>query len=438
MSDSDDKNGSVPKEETSAGNGDAAKPKAAEAEYLKPETGSQKRKSTHRKEPRVLEGTAEDVSGGAENEAPKAPEAEQSSGANETARVPRSSGILIAGVAGVTGAAVTLAALWAAGILPLAQENDRIADLQARLDAIEASGGETSREIAEKVDALTARVGTAEQGLAAAADRPDSAAAIGEQLDTLASDLEETEAALSDTRGMMSDLGQKVEGIEGRLPPDGIGDQVGALDSLVKALDLRLASLAPEIEEMESRVIALEEEAEDPDAAARAALGLALANLARAAESSGSFETELGVVQTFLPDEAALGELSEAAAGGVPTRAALEARFPSLAQSIFDAERHVNDGSWWSRFTANAKSLITIRRTGEISGDTTEAIVARMEERLKVHDLEGAVAQAETLSGPAADAAAPWIADAKARLKTDRLVRELSARVSEQLAKAKG
>ncbi|MEP0709370.1 MAG: mitofilin family membrane protein [Parvibaculum sp.] len=436
MSDSDDKNGSTPKDETSAGSGDAAKPKDAEAEYLKPENGSPKRKSTHRKEPRVLEGTAEDVSGEAEDEAPKAAEPEPSSGANGTAA--RSSGILVAGVAGVAGAAVTLAAIWAAGVLPLAQDDDRFADLQARLDTIEASGGDASREIAEKVDALTVRVGAAEEGLAAAAERPDSAAAIGEQLDALASDLQEIEAALSDTRGTMSELGQKVEGIEGRLPPDGIGDQVGALDSLVKALDLRLASLAPEIEKMESRVAALEEEAEDPDAAARAALGLALANLARAAESSGSFETELGVVQTFLPDEAALGELSDAAAGGVPTRAALEARFPSLAQGIFDAERHANDDNWWSRLTANAKSLVTIRRTGEISGDTTEAIVARMEERLKVHDLEGAVAEAETLSGPAADAAAPWIADAKARLETDRLVRELSARVSEQLAKARG
>ncbi len=44
MSDSDDKNGSTPKDETSAGSGDAAKPKDAEAEYLKPENGSPKRK----------------------------------------------------------------------------------------------------------------------------------------------------------------------------------------------------------------------------------------------------------------------------------------------------------------------------------------------------------------------------------------------------------
>lgn len=437
MSDSDDKNGPTPKDETSAGNGEATNAKEAAAEYLKPDTGSRKHKTSSRKEPRVLEGTAEDVSGGTESEAPKGPEETDRPADKGTTSGSRSSGFLIAGAAGVAGAAATLAAVWVAGILPLAQDGDRLASFGARLDALEASEGEVPETIGQKLDALAARLDAAEEGIATAAEKPDSAAAIGAQLDALAGELQQMKAALNDTRGMARDLQQKVAGIEERLPPDGIGDQVGALDTLVKALDLRLATLAPEIEKMEGRVVALEEEAEDPDAAARAALGLALANLARAAEGSGSFETELGVVQTFLPEEEALGALSTAASAGVPTRAALEARFPSLAQSIFDAERHANEDGWWSRFAANAKSLVTIRRTGEISGDTTEAIVARMEERLKVHDLGGAVTEAETLSGPAADAAAPWIADAKARLETDRLVRELSARVTEQLAKAR-
>ena len=430
MSDSDDKNGSTPKDEATE-----ASAKSAEAEYLKPETGARPRKEQRKKEPRVLEATAEEVSG--DEGGTSKPEAEQPAARTESAPA-RASGFLLAGAGGVVGAVATLAVIWGAGVLPLAQDEDRFADLGARLDTLEASEGEASRHIGEKVDALSARLGAAEESIAAAAATPDSAAALGEKLDALAGDIEQIKSALSDTRDMALDLQQKLAGIEERLPPEGIGDQVGALDALVKALDLRLAALTPEIEKMESRVVALEEEAEDPDAAARAALGLALANLARAAEGSGSFETELGVVQTFLPEETALGELSGAAAEGVPTRAALEARFPSLAQSIFDAERHAGEDGWWSRFVANARSLVTIRRTGEISGETTEAVVARMEERLKVHDLGGAVTEAEALSGAAADAAGPWIADAKARLETDRLVRELSARVTEELAKARG
>ena len=83
-------------------------------------------------------------------------------------------------------------------------------------------------------------------------------------------------------------------------------------------------------------------------------------------------------------------------------------------------------------------SLVTVRRTGEISGDTTKAVIARMEERLKVHDLSGAVNEAGALQGPAARAAKPWIDDAEARLRTDILVRELSADVAARLAKAGG
>lgn len=437
MSDSDDKDGPAAKGETPAGSGEAASASDGDGEYLKPETASRKRKSTRRKEPRVLEGTAEEVSEEPADAAAQSGEKPEEPAEPKAVPPSRAPGVLVAGVAGVAGAAVTLAAIWAAGVLPLAQDDNRLAGLGARLDAIEASENENAGSATQRFAALTARLDTVEQGLAAAAEKPDSAAAIGEQLDTLATGLQEIETVLNDTRGAANELREKVDEIENRLPPEGIGDQVGALDSLVKALDLRLASLAPEIEKMESRVATLEEEAEDPDAAARAALGLALANLARAAEGPGSFEMELGVVQTFLPEEQALGDLSNAAADGVPTRAALEARFPSLAQSIFNAERHANEDGWWSRFVANAQSLVTVRRTGEISGDTTEAVVARMEERLKVHDLGGAVAEAETLSGVAAETAVPWVADAKARLATDRLVRELSARVTEQLAKAR-
>ena len=91
-------------------------------------------------------------------------------------------------------------------------------------------------------------------------------------------------------------------------------------------------------------------------------------------------------------------------------------------------------GRLWSRFVANAKSLVTIRRTGEISGDTTEAIVARMEERLETGDLAGAVAEGDALQGPARDAAAGWLADARARLEADMLLRDLAARVATRLA----
>lgn len=428
MSDSDNKNG----------NDSAAKPGEVEAEYLKPESGQRdSRPRESRKEAPVLDGVAEEVTGGeshaAESEVAPEPAATRAKGGNGY------SNVLLAGGAGIGGAAAMLVGLFALGVLP-AGENDgaRLSAFGDRLDVLEEAAGENNGANSEALAALASRLEALEGNLAALSDAPDGAAAINERLDGAASEMDDLKSALGDTRETLGSLQQSLSGMEARLPPEGLGARVEGVDALVKALDIRLAALMPEIEKMEARVVALEEKAEDPDAAARAALGLALANLARAAESAGTFETELGVVRTFLPDEPELEALSSSAQSGVPTRAALEARFPSLAQSIFDAERRADEDGLWSRFVSNAKSLVTIRRTGEISGETTEAVVARMEERLKVQDLGGAVAEAETLSGPAAEAAGPWIEDAKARLETDRLVRELSARLAGQLAAARG
>ncbi|MBX3445484.1 MAG: hypothetical protein KF765_01925 [Parvibaculaceae bacterium] len=427
MSDSDNKNSN----DASSTSGET------QAEYLKPETGQRdSRPRENRKEAPVLDGVAEEVKG--EEQAPKEGPGERAAAKPAKGRNGYS-GLLLAGGAGLGGAAAMLLGLFALGVLPAGEEdNARLTAYGDRLDALEEAAGTSAGANGEALAALSSRLDALEGNLAALSDAPDGAAAINERLDGIAGEAGDLKSALGDTRETVASLQQAVSALETRLPPEGLGARVEGVDALVKALDIRLAALLPEIEKMEARVAALEEEAEDPDAAARAALGLALANLARAAESAGSFETELGVVRTFLPNEPELEALASSAQSGVPTRAALEARFPSLAQSIFDAERRADEDGLWSRFVSNAKSLVTIRRTGEISGETTEAVVARMEERLKVQDLGGAVAEAEALSGPAAEAAGPWIGDAKARLETDRLVRELSARLAGELAAARG
>lgn len=416
-------------------NENGTSPEPGEAEYLKPEAGARDSRPQNRsKEAPVLDGVAEEVAD-EEKSAKGDDRAKTAAAAHSRA----GSGILVAGAAGLGGAALAIAALFAAGGISFGDQDDpRVAALGDRIAALEETAAQTGRDTGAGLAALTSRLDTLDGNLAALAEAPDSAAAMNERIGTVGGEVNDLKSVLGDTRESVAALQQALSALETRMPPEGLGARVEGVDALVKALDIRLAALLPEVEKMEARVAALEEEAEDPDAAARAALGLALANLARAAESAGTFETELGAMRQFLPDEPELAALAEAAKVGVPTRAALEARFPSLAQSIFDAERRASEDGIWSRFVSNAKSLVTIRRTGEISGETTEAVVARMEERLKVQDLGGAVTEADMLSGPAAEAAASWIADAKARLETDRLVRELSARLAGELAAARG
>ena len=409
---------------------DADADKGPEPEYLKPEADARRHTEKPRKEPRTLDATAEEVSGEetAAGQTEKPGPRARAGGGTTT--------ITLAAVGGFGGAGAALAIAWFLGFgaPPLdTSTNDRLGELAERLEALESGNGDNTRSFDERAQSLAARLDAAEEKIAAAeGGAPDAQRAqLAEQQQVL-------KQALDDTRRTVREMQERVDQLAANQPPSGIAEQVGGLDALVRALDTRLATLAPQIETMEGRVVQLEEKKDDPDAAARAALGLALANLARAAETAGPFATELDTVANFLPGEAGLASLSDAAANGVATRAGLKARFPSVVESIFDAERRATEEGLWSRFVANAKSLVTIRRTGEISGETTEAVVARMEERLKIDDLAGAVGEGEALQGPAREAASAWLGAARARLETETLLRDLSARVATQLSQDKG
>ena len=411
---------------------DADAGKGPEPEILKPDAEARQHNEKPRKGPRTLEGTAEEVgdetAAGGETRTDDA-RPKSAAGASPGA------GVAVAASAGLGGAVVALAAAWflgfggpATGPVP----DSRLDDIEARLAAVEPESGNDVRSIAARVQALGARLDAVEKGVATV-----EAAAPDAQMARLADEQQLLKQALDDTRRQVEAAQERIDMLAADLPPAGMADRVGGLDVLVKALDARLAALGPQIETMEARVVLLEEKKEDPDAAARAALGLALANLARTAETAAPFAAELDAVASFLPGEAGIASLSEIAARGVATRAALKARFPSVVEGIFDAERRAGAEGLWLRLVANAKSLVTIRRTGEISGATTEAIVARMEERLRTDDLAGAVAEGHMLQGPAGEAAAAWLDDAKARLEIDILLRDLSARVATQLSQGR-
>ncbi|HEX6980927.1 MAG TPA: mitofilin family membrane protein, partial [Alphaproteobacteria bacterium] len=88
-----------------------------------------------------------------------------------------------------------------------------------------------------------------------------------------------------------------------------------------------------------------------------------------------------------------------------------------------------DDGSWWRPLLDRLTSLVTIRRIGEVDGDTPEAVVARAERRLAADDLAGAVAELERLQGAPAAAAGSWLADARARLTAEAALAGLTTHI---------
>jgi hypothetical protein len=422
-------------------NGDDKTPSEPEAELLGPERNA--REPRPRKDPPVIEGEAEEVggasassSGGGAGGSTGGPAGESAGGGAAPAAAhsisPQRAFATSIGAA-VVAAVVVVSMLHVFGFgKPDTKATQALADLDTRLAAVERQEGETGKAL----ESAGARLGAAEQKIAANAQSPDGAAAMTARLDKIEAETEALKQSLGQATAVAQASGEKLDALAKSLPPAGIADEVAKLGEMLKALNAAIGQLGPRVDQMQARVAALEAKKDDPDAAARAALGLALANLARAAESAQPFKSELDAVAAFLPKEPELAALAPAAQTGVPTEASLKERFPSLVQSVLDAERRAGSDGIFARFVSNIRKLVTVRRTGEIAGDDTEAVLARMEERLKLDNLPAAVTEAKLLKGAAAEAAAPWLKDAEARVATQQMLRDLTAHVAARLAPA--
>jgi len=198
------------------------------------------------------------------------------------------------------------------------------------------------------------------------------------------------------------------------------------------APNLSIYALKSDEDALATRVARLE--AQNPGGAVRsAAAALALANLVRASEGSGNFSSELGALQPLMADAPEARDLAHYARGA-ETETMLAARFPKVAADALAADRRASAKGWLARLWVNLSSLVSVRRVGDVEGGDTESKLARASARLRLGDLDGAVEQAQTVSGPAQSVTTSWLHDAEARLAVDRDLNALTNRLAAQLS----
>lgn len=221
--------------------------------------------------------------------------------------------------------------------------------------------------------------------------------------------------------------------------PARLSDEVEILGRAVAELRKSSADAATVLR-LADRLDKVEAEMRDLQArrSSAAALLLAIGQLREAVARAMPFDAELRAVKALSPQDGetapAIAALKPRAIAGIPTFATLTGRFQALAPEIVRAEVLPAGQGWWRETLDRVATLVTIRREdGFAAGDSTAAIVARAEGRLAEGDLAGAQAEAEKLTDGPAEIAAPWLADARARLVADKAVSELSAHVVAQI-----
>ena len=178
--------------------------------------------------------------------------------------------------------------------------------------------------------------------------------------------------------------------------------------------------------QLEDRIAALEQSQARMSRAAAAAV--AAAALADAAEGSEPFAGDLASLERLAPTSRGIRALRDLAEQGAPTRAALVGEFPAAAaRAARAADGEDADGGFFDALARAFRSVFSLRRIGELEGDSVDAILARAERRVREGDIEGALSQLQALPEPAREAMSEWSTRAERRVEIERRINALRA-----------
>ncbi|NTB95395.1 hypothetical protein G6M84_02595 [Agrobacterium tumefaciens] len=224
--------------------------------------------------------------------------------------------------------------------------------------------------------------------------------------------------------GDTSALEQRIatlEGAKGEAPQvDGLSEKIAALESTLQSERSAQASATAELTR---RLADAEAKINEPRDDIEVARAIASAALKAAIDRGGPFLTELDTLSKVTPDDPAIASLQSFAATGVPSRSELMQKFPDVANAMLSAinQPDPNQGIM-ERLTESAFSLVKVRPVGNIEGETSEAKIARMENKLRNGDLQGAALEWNGLPDAAKTASADYKKSLDARIEVENLV----------------
>jgi len=248
-----------------------------------------------------------------------------------------------------------------------------------------------------------------QQQVAALARRLDEMTARPEPGPRISTLEKAIEGGLAELKSSITDLGAKLEE-RNRDDP---------------ALSAKVAALAKNLDDlMEARTAGASE-------MRAAAVVLAVGQVRDAAQAGASFVAPLDALRKLGPDLAAPAALTEAAASGIATMAQLQAQFAGLVPLLVARPA---GSDWLAPARRLFHRLVSVRRTGEVTGGSNEARVARAEARLASGDLAAASRELDALDGAARDLAADWRRRAVQRMAVLAALDQVQAAAIEHLA----
>jgi len=417
--------------------------KAEEAASAEGETGAADREGARTADtaPEEPVNTGETETAGAtqatpEGEAPSEPQRE------EPTRPRRAGVAALAVIAGLVGGAAGAGGVWFVeryspentapdpALESLRQQVQALDSALARLleerASAQASNPPADQALAPAVDELRQRVTAMESQIVGL---NESVKALQEvpRLAPGAAALVPIEQRLTDVEDRLADLAQIAGQAEGSAELSGrlaaAEERITGSEQAAQEARQSATANAQRLDEIISRLTALEERVERQDEGPRLALIVAASALRSAVERGEPFAGELETYTALAPNPAAVEPLTRYADTGVPTDAELVAAASDAASRIVSATTALPpDAGFLDRLMASARSAVKVRPVGEVEGETPEAIAARMEAAVQRGDHAAAIAEYDSLPAAAKEAASDFAEKLRARIAAEEVL----------------
>jgi hypothetical protein len=288
---------------------------------------------------------------------------------------------------------------------------DRVAEVNARADALERKGDAYAAAVA----ALDKRLAADESAAAKAAASTD--AALGDLRAALAA---HPVAAAGAGQAEAPDLGpieQKIDALQNKLSAlDAVQQKVGEIDAAQQKLgEFQTSLLTPKVDPKAEQAHALADQ-RAKDLSAAHSKGVVATSLVQLVSRGEPFPDEVAALANLGVDPAKLAPLSAVANTGVASVGDLADLFSTLAPSLEAPEAPAPDTGILERLARDASNLVRIRRAGDPHDTDLPGRIASIEAALARLDVAKAYAAWLQLPDAARAKSANWGAAAKARL----------------------
>lgn len=287
----------------------------------------------------------------------------------------------------------------------LTELDGRTAMLEQRLPALEESAMDTQvsldatitqlnsglTDVKGSIAALETRLGEVQASVPAAAT-PVDLAPITAQLDTLEARV--TAIAAGASSADAAALADSLNAIEA---------SIAALTARIDRSDARLGeidAIRGELNTAKAAIAAQTQQLGGADIGPAVKLPLVVSGLETAFSAGRPYTAELDSLRALLPSLSVPEPVSAAASTGLQRPDALAADFRAAVPAILAGRTAQSTGDWGKDAIEWAKALLALRPSGEIEGNSPEAIVSRLEAAVERSDFVAAAALLDSLPEP--------------------------------------